>query len=130
MTASSVWRWVSHTNWVTAVTGREDQRVGDPVAAGGRVEHQLHAPEVDLALVTRFAVGHPHRGALAQGAPARLGHVALDRPQRDTHALALEQLVHLHRGEIVGHPRSDALVMATQKLDRPATPRRSSRRRR
>ena len=54
---------------VPAVDRGEDQPVSHAAAAGGRVGHQAHLPEVDLALGARLAVSHPHRDAAPAARP-------------------------------------------------------------
>jgi hypothetical protein len=89
---------------VPADTRREDQRVHDPVPARHRVEHEAHATEIDLQLVARRAVGHPHRLSPPPPTAKGLGDVALHRPARHLHPAPLQQLRDLHAGQIALNP--------------------------
>ena len=61
------------------VAGSEDQRVGRPGCVPPPGQGQPHTPEVDLALISRVAVGHPHRDALPPASTANLQDVTLNR---------------------------------------------------
>ena len=99
ITLSVVWVKVSHTKQWRLRAGREDQRMADPAPSGVRVEHQAHAPEVDLELVARLAVGDPHRRAAAPARPAQLGAVALEGARRHADPPARQQGVDLDDGQ-------------------------------
>jgi hypothetical protein len=103
---------------VPAVTGREDERVRDPVASAHRIGDQAHATEVDLQLVARLAVRHPHRRCPATAAATHLEHIALHRPARDHHTPAAQQIMDLHCGEIRLHPLGDLIVVGGQQPPR------------
>ena len=111
ITASVVCRCVSHTKQcrlkhavkINACTTRLR-----PVAGSN---DQTHATEVDLQLVARFAVDDPDRRPPAPGPAAHLSDVALHRPARNLDTAPSQQLVDLHRGEIVRDPRRDLVVV-------------------
>jgi hypothetical protein len=99
---------------VTADARREDQRVHHPVPVRRRIEHEAHATEVDLQLVARLTIVDPHRRPPATGAAQDLSHVALHRPARHLDAAAGQQLVDLHRGQVVFDPRRELVVIGLQ----------------
>ena len=105
-----------------AVAGGEDQRLHHPTPPRLRVDDEPHPPEVDLQLIARLPISDPHRRTTTTAAAAHLQQIALHRAQRHHHALALEQLVDLHPGQIVLDPAGDPLVISNKQLPRRAVP--------
>lgn len=89
-----------------------------PPLAGHRVVQQTEPPEIDLQLVTRFAISDPHRRTLPT-ARTELGRdEPLHRALRHHHAVASQQLADLHAGNTRVHPRLDLVVSASQRRPR------------
>jgi hypothetical protein len=78
-----------------------------------------HPGEVDLAFHARFAVDHRHRPTAA--ATLILGvflAVAVQRPLRDDHALAGQQVADLDHRQALVDPFVDLIVVGTQHFPR------------
>lgn len=105
---------------VTRHHRREDQRVAVPLATRVRVRDPAHLPEINLQLVARLPVVHPHRDA--PPAPAHITHligVTMQSPLRDDDPLTGQQLTHLHHRQPVGlEPRLDPVVTRHQQPPR------------
>jgi hypothetical protein len=106
---------------VPRIAGGENQRPHHPTSPGVRIEDQPHPPEIDLALVARFAIRDAHGRALPSRATAHLRDVTLHRTARHHDPATLEQLPDLHRGQIVLHPRGDLVVLHAQQPPRLTT---------
>jgi hypothetical protein len=97
--------------------------------ARGRLRETAHAAEVDLHLPAGVAVGHPHRRLLA-AVPQLLDAEAVQRPLRNHHAAAGQQIDDLDHRHVRLQPRLDALrlgVAAFPRRTAPAGPGRADR---
>ena len=99
---------------------REDQRMTHPAAAGRPVGHQPEPAEVDLALVARLAVVHPHRRAPpAPPDVAHLQRVTVQRALRHHDPASAEELMGLaHRELVLLQPALDELMVGDQQPPR------------
>jgi len=87
--------------------------------ARGRLRETAHAAEVDLHLPAGVAVGHPHRRLLA-AVPQLLDAEAVQRPLRNHHAAAGQQIDELDRRHVRLQPRLDAVALGVAAFPRGA----------
>ncbi|GGU47073.1 hypothetical protein GCM10010178_44490 [Lentzea flava] len=97
--------------------------MGDPAPPGGRVRDQAEPAEVDLDLLARLAVGHPHRRLPA--AETQFCHrIPVQRPIRHHHPAPPQQHMDLGQRQVLLQPRLQLLALRGDRLPRrPGAPR-------